>query len=259
MCDFQLSASMMSGLNSLLSEDHLYSDDTYLKVSQDYVREVVAHEVGHTLGLRHNFAGSLYANFDVNEKKELFFEYARSGKAPSHIETTSSVMEYQNFEEAVITGDQMVSRENPDYDKMVIESLYYGKTFDLRDLPPFCTDSGTDLYLDCKRFDSGNSIYKNSLWREEQFKKSLPYMILYDYIKRQRKLKEGEIISLEEATPDPIAYSVMHLSYRNKVLDSFTDKSKFLSIFREVGYNNKINTESMRLKNYAHAAKGIKE
>ena len=84
MCDFQLSASMMSGLNSLLSEDHLYSDDTYLKVSQDYVREVVTHEVGHTLGLRHNFAGSLYANFDVNEKKELFFEYARSGKLKSH-------------------------------------------------------------------------------------------------------------------------------------------------------------------------------
>ena len=53
-------------------------------------------------------------------------------ESSSRIETTSSVMEYQNFEEAVITGDQMVSREKPlDYDKMVIESLYYGKTFDL--------------------------------------------------------------------------------------------------------------------------------
>jgi predicted Zn-dependent protease len=32
-----------------------------LRASQDYVREVVAHEVGHVLGLRHNFAGSVSA------------------------------------------------------------------------------------------------------------------------------------------------------------------------------------------------------
>ncbi|HET6345137.1 MAG TPA: zinc-dependent metalloprotease, partial [Myxococcota bacterium] len=36
-----------------------YAEGLSLAAMQDYVRLVVAHEVGHTLGLRHNFAGSL--------------------------------------------------------------------------------------------------------------------------------------------------------------------------------------------------------
>jgi hypothetical protein len=46
------------GLEDLLSNETL-TDAGALRASQDYVREVVAHEVGHVLGLRHNFAGSV--------------------------------------------------------------------------------------------------------------------------------------------------------------------------------------------------------
>lgn len=47
---------LSQGLEELLADPDL-TDEAVLKLSQDYVREVTAHEVGHVLGLRHNFAG----------------------------------------------------------------------------------------------------------------------------------------------------------------------------------------------------------
>jgi Zn-dependent protease with chaperone function len=41
---------MAGGLKEVLASDEL-TDAAVLRVSQDYVREVVAHEVGHVLGL----------------------------------------------------------------------------------------------------------------------------------------------------------------------------------------------------------------
>ena len=71
---------MISGLSSLLSSEKKISKDVFLKISQDYIREVVAHEVGHTLGLRHNFAGSLHSNLDLSKKEDVFLDYAKKGK-----------------------------------------------------------------------------------------------------------------------------------------------------------------------------------
>ena len=45
------------------------------KASYDVYDMLVAHEVGHTLGLRHNFAGSLAANYPQSSIDELFKKY----------------------------------------------------------------------------------------------------------------------------------------------------------------------------------------
>ena len=58
LCDRKAEADFSNHLTQLVL-DESQSDASILKMSQDYVREVIAHEVGHTLGLRHNFAGSL--------------------------------------------------------------------------------------------------------------------------------------------------------------------------------------------------------
>jgi hypothetical protein len=62
------------GLEELLANDAL-TDEAVLRASQDYVRQVVAHEIGHVLGLRHNFAGSLGATLSARELDDWFKDY----------------------------------------------------------------------------------------------------------------------------------------------------------------------------------------
>ncbi|HEU4407376.1 MAG TPA: zinc-dependent metalloprotease [Polyangiaceae bacterium] len=87
-----------------------------------YLAHVIAHEVGHTLGLRHNFKGSL---------------------APP----TSSVMDY-------LTDAASIALPGPGaYDVDAVRFLY--------DLAPgepaqaFCTDDGVGVEAACMRFDAG--------------------------------------------------------------------------------------------------------
>lgn len=102
--------------------------------------DLVAHEVGHTLGLRHNFkASGLYSLADVNSKK-------LKGKTPY----ASSVMDYLpvniNMKDGEMQGDYAMIDIGP-YDMWAIE---YGYSFD-KNLKPIlakCTQPehqyGTD-------------------------------------------------------------------------------------------------------------------
>ena len=106
--------------------------------------DLVSHEVGHTLGLRHNFkASSVYAIKEMNSE-------ALKGKKPF----AGSVMDYLptnfKFNEGEIQGDYAMIGIGP-YDLWAIE---YGYTFDDKKLPQilsrvaepelaFCTDEDT--------------------------------------------------------------------------------------------------------------------
>jgi len=81
----------------------------------DHLRYLVAHEVGHALGLRHNFS-----------------------KGP-----VSTVMNYFDFEETVRIGRDVIAAGRPalEYDRKVIRYVYLGEPVDFDSLPAFCTDS----------------------------------------------------------------------------------------------------------------------
>jgi hypothetical protein len=85
-----------------------------LDEQNDHLRYVIAHEVGHALGLRHNFA-----------------------KGP-----VSTVMNYFMFEQTVKIGHDVIRAGGKalDYDRKVMRHVYFGEPLDLDALPNFCTD-----------------------------------------------------------------------------------------------------------------------
>src|SRR4030042_2397199 len=89
--------------------------------------ELACHEVGHTLGLRHNFKGSsVYTMAEINSKE------IKGQKTYA-----SSVMDYlpvnMNFEDGEVQGDYTMIGVGP-YDIWVIEYGYTQNEKDLKDI-----------------------------------------------------------------------------------------------------------------------------
>lgn len=139
------------------------SEEQVAKVRNDYVMEVIAHEVGHTLGLRHNFAASLATNLNEKDRQQYFNRYVQSvGRSfDTDIRTTSSMMEYNTLIEGNLMANLYTQLPDfvLDYDRLAIENLYIKKIDEKNaTLPLFCTDSGADKVMGCARFDYGDNF-----------------------------------------------------------------------------------------------------
>ena len=164
-----------------------------LQMTSDIITSYIAHEVGHVLGLRHNFAGNLVKDIHHVEYTKHWNNYIESGEVPSDMVISSSIMDYLTLRDLMMLGSQIRSPETAalSHDKLAIEFLYGGKTleeFKLHDLPLYCPDTllssrnSAKSYLDCTKLDTFGSQAMEAKHRFQVSLESLPHFILQTFV-----------------------------------------------------------------------------
>jgi hypothetical protein len=211
---------LITGLESLLAEDNA-TDEAVLRVSQDYVRQVVAHEVGHVLGLRHNFAGSLEATVSQKDLQAWFDRYLK-GEEPEvtpEMIASSSVMEYVPFTAAVFVGYQMrkLNQALP-HDHAAIQWGYFGssKARDQRLL--FATDQDAIRYDDVQVFDYGADPILTAYAEIAEQIRLLPNSIIETFIRARAPRDPRDRMPLEEVNLNVTGPAARLVSSYNRLL-----------------------------------------
>ena len=209
---------MAHGLQELLASDEL-TDEAVLRVSQDYVRETVAHEVGHVLGLRHNFAGSLAGTLGRKELDEWFRDYV-AGKpldAFTNKLASSSMMEYTIFKGAVFVGWQMrATQQVLPHDRAAITWGYLDNP-EVRDKKMlFATDDDAGRYADVRTFDYGTNPVVNAYAEIAQIIDLLPNNVIETFIAARAPRNSHDRVPLEQV-------NLNYASYANQLANQFAD------------------------------------
>jgi hypothetical protein len=196
----EFAAQMAMGLQELLASDPL-TDEVVLRASQDYVREVVAHEVGHILGLRHNFAGSLSATLTARELDEWFKAYLTNKPLDAYTNklSTTSVMDYNNFKASIFVGWSMRTQKQPlPHDRGAIRWGYLDSDDARTNKMLFGTDEDTMRYADVRRFDYGSEPVVGNYNDLAQFIDLLPNDVIETFIAARAPQNPHDRIPLEQ-------------------------------------------------------------
>ncbi|WP_413560455.1 zinc-dependent metalloprotease [Bdellovibrio sp. HCB209] len=125
--------------------------------------EVISHELGHVMGLRHNFSGTLNAPASDQEIKESLARF-RKGDNSKPVALTSSVMDYFPARQSAIVGDYMKTGIFP-YDQMAIDWAYKGVEVQ-RTANMYCSDEhiltatvAERQILGCARQDTFKNVF----------------------------------------------------------------------------------------------------
>jgi hypothetical protein len=191
---------MAMGLQDLLASDSL-TDEAVLRTSQDYIREVVAHETGHILGLRHNFAGSLAATLTSKELDDWFQAYLTGQPLDAYTNklASSSMMEYTVFKGGVFIGWQMrtVKQALP-HDRAAIRWGYYDSPEARTNKMLFATDEDIETYGDVNVFDYGADPVIGDYSEMAEIIQLLPNDIIEDFIRARAPQNPHDRIPLEQ-------------------------------------------------------------
>jgi len=191
---------MARGLEEVLASDEL-TDEAALRVAQDYLREVVAHEVGHVLGLRHNFAGSLGATLTLKELNDWFKAYLTGQPLDAYTNklATTSMMEYTVFKGGVFVGWWMRAFNHPlPHDRAAIGWGYYDSAEARTNKMLFASDEDVARFGDVGRFDYGPEPVVTAYNETAQIIDLLPNSLIETFIAARAPQNPNDRIPLEQ-------------------------------------------------------------
>ena len=254
-CQFHMETSMARDAHTILNELEERTEEEgkviIKRYVSDYIREVVAHEVGHTLGLRHNFAGSTHTNISHDKWEELTKMYFLSGIVPEGIYPSSTVMDYTpSFSAAIQGGMIRLGREALEYDKKAIE---WGYSDDLDweeiDFPLFCTDDhkALGIFQDCKTWDyMANPVIGNHKYWEEA--PSILAYSLFTTLEEELEKGKGKSIKniLRKVKASPKGNAKWMASNLDLIVKAASPNATFFSIFEKYSYAGDIEHEEYK-------------
>ena len=215
-------------------------EEMYQRYAADYIREVVAHEVGHTLGFRHNFAASLETTIDSSNYNEIGKKYLTTGQIDPEIKVGSSVMDYTpGFFSNFIGAKIRLEKAPLDYDQHVINVSYFEKS--PHSERQFCTDDHAGKYYDCYRFDAfANVMEEKQFFMEDSFKKLAHSLVSkkFSFLADEEMTRDQKLTSLKLFYNNAEENATWYAKNRFKVLAEKAKKGKRSRIIeRKVGYN----------------------
>lgn len=225
---------MADGLQELLANEEL-TDEAVLRASQDYVREVTAHEVGHVLGLRHNFGGSLAATLSPKELDEAVKAYITGKDLDKYKDklVSNSMMEYTVFKAGMLIGWQMRATTNVlSHDRAAIQWGYFDDKSVVTNKMLFATDQDAVRYGDVATFDYGNEPVVAAYSDLRDTIHHLPISIIETFIRARAPRDPRDRVPLEQ----------VNLSFRNYANQIGASHDRILNWFRAT-------TRSLKVEN----------
>lgn len=244
--------SFVAGLEAALSNP-AFSESSAKRVAGDYVRLVVAHEVGHILGLRHNFAASLSTTVSPKEMAEWFDSYIADDETKLFEDRlpSASVMDYLDLRSSVFVGRKIRKSQTVlPYDAAAIAWGYLASNEVVQKQMLFGTDSDTRTYGDVVPFDYGAEPLLGAYAAISEQVKNLPNSLLEQFIAAKAPRDPRDKKPLEQLNLGPDGAATKVAEDFGRLLSWFKAGSRSLRVEREFPFVGPLNQREVHLAHW---------